>query len=466
MFVAVFKPGACRRCVARGVASLVGATELVLAACAVATLTLAVLAPSASALRVSTSGDLLYYGGPIVHQSAPYLIFWAPIGESIPASSRSLFIRYFTDVAADSGRSSNLYGVLRQYHDRGGFADYRQTFNSTHQLIIDRQPYPPRDAAHCPDVVSAYPTCISDKQLNSEVKRLIAAHGLPTAGSIATARAAGEFARTVPLYFAVLPADVSVCQPDARFCTNNEMCAYHSVSSDAGNAVLYAAIPMQSFPSHWPKICQIDNHPAVQEPNGNIADVLVSFLSHEDSEMITDPMFTGWAVNGRTVLQSTSTESGDKCTLSGPFNPVIGVDPNAFAPTLGGSPSAGTLYTQVINGHRYYTQSEWSNGDDTCEMRPSAGRIVPRFSVPRGARAGASLSFNPAASASTNPYSGATWNFGDGSKPKFLSSRATLTRAQHRYRRAGRYTVTLTLVDDRGNLRSTTQRVTVYPRRR
>jgi hypothetical protein len=476
----------------RRVASPVCARELLLAALAVATLTLAAVAPSASAalapkpnshlvgmnmrnrenpamipdaLGVSTSGDLVYHGGPVVHSSAPYLIFWAPSGDRIPASSRSLLIRYFTDVAADSGRSSNLYGVLRQYHDRGGFAGYRQTFNSKHQLIIDTQPYPPRALAHCPDVVSAYPTCISDGQLGSELKRLIAARGLPTAGPISTARRAGEFAGKVPLYFVVLPADVSVCQSDATFCTDNKMCAYHSRSSDAGNAVLYAAIPMRSFRFGWPKICQLDNQTAVQEPNGNIADVLISLLSHEDSEMITDPMYSGWAVYGSTALQSTLTESGDKCNVYGPFNPVIGFNPNAFAPTLGGSANVGTLYDELINGHRYYTQSEWSNGDGNCEMRPSAGRVVPRFSVPRKPRAGASVSFNPAASTGTSAYSSATWKFGDGSKPRFFSAGATLAQARHRYRRAGSYTVTLILIDDRGNLGSRTKRVTVEPRR-
>jgi hypothetical protein len=204
----------------------------------------------------------------------------------------------------------------------------------------------------------------------------------------------------------------------------------------------------------------------VQEPNGNIADVLISLLSHEDSEMITDPMYTGWAVYGSTVLQSTLTESGDKCNLYGPFNPAIGINPNAFAPTLGGSASTGTLYDELINGHRYYTQSEWSNGNGNCEMRPSAGTIAPRFSVPTRSRTATSLSFNPAASTGTNAYSSATWNFGDGSKPTFFSASATLTRAHHRYRRGGHYTITLTLVDDRGDLRSTTKRATVEARPR
>lgn len=71
-------------------------------------------------LGASTSGNLVYHGGPVVHASAPYLIFWTPSGESIPARSQSLMRRYLTDVAADSGKASNVFGVLRQYYDRTG----------------------------------------------------------------------------------------------------------------------------------------------------------------------------------------------------------------------------------------------------------------------------------------------------------------------------------------------------------
>ena len=338
-------------------------------------------------------------------------------------------------------------------------------------MITDRRVYPPRDPAQCPDVASAYPTCVSDAQVHSELQRLIAADGLPTAGSMATAQRTGELRGTVPLYFVVLPADVNVCQLGGTVCADNKMCAYHYVSSDAGNAVLYAVIPTQAHLTlrgfGWPKACQIDNHTAVQKPNGSTADLLTGLLSHEDSEMITDPLFSGWVVYGATVIESVLNEVGDKCAFYGPFDPVNGSNPHAFAPTLGGSAAAGTLYDQLINGHRYYTTSEWSTGNGNGEMRQSAGRIIPRFTVPKApSTVGALLGFNPAASTSRNPYSSATWHFGDGSPPAFFSGTATFTRPQHRYRSPGRYTVTLTLVDNRGNLKSTTGRVSVHARRK
>jgi PKD domain len=182
---------------------------------------------------------------------------------------------------------------------------------------------------------------------------------------------------------------------------------------------------------------------------------VINKLSHEDSEAITDPdpLESAW------LIASSLWETGDACQEVGPFAPLHATNPDAYLPTLGGSRSKGTLYTQLINGHPYYTQSEWSNGDRNCEMRPSAGRIAPRFGV-RPHKAGASLGFVPAASDSRNPLSSATCTFGDGSKAAFFSGHAAFTRAKHRYGRAGRYTIILTLVDNRGNLNSTTRRLT------
>jgi hypothetical protein len=79
--------------------------------------------------------------------------------------------------------------------------------------------------------------------------------------------------------------------------------------------------------------------------------------------------------------------------------------------------------------------------------------------------AGSRLRFNAAASRSTRGYSSATWSFGDGSHTAFFSGRAALRPAAHRFRRARTYAVTLTLVDTQGNVKTTTRRVTIRPRR-
>jgi hypothetical protein len=372
--------------------------------------------------------------------------------------------RFFADVAADSGKWSGVFAVLRQYYDRTGFADQRQAFNPGRQVLVDRQPYPARDAANCPDVSGFYPTCLTRSQIESELQRLITADGLPTAGRASSP----EMRAKAPIYFVFLPADVSQCLPSfpAVECGDKVggACGYHQNFTDAGSTVLYASIMTECRVVvggvGWPKNDQADGLPVLQEPNGNIADVVLTIVSHELSEAVTDPVVsTGWF--GRTP----SAEIGDECFREGSFRPSSDSSPNAFTPTLGGSASAGTLFDQLINGHPYYTQSEWSDGAGNCEMRPSAGRIVSRFATPRGPQTtNAALSFNPTGSTSTNAISSATWDFGDGSKPAFSPGRSALTRVKHDYRRAGRYTITLTLVDNRGNLQTTTRGLTVHAR--
>jgi hypothetical protein len=448
----------------------------------VAGLASAVLSPGAVA-----AGDLSLssFGGPVLHSSAPYLVFWTPSGQGIPARSRSLMRRYFTDVAAASGTSSNVFGVLRQYYDRTGFADYRQTFDPRRQVIVDPRPYPPRDPTACP-YDSTYPTCVSDAQIRSELQRLITADGLPTAGperaafpgqgsqfpSVGANPIAGRLSANAPIYFVVLPANVEFCYLLATHCSDWPFWGYHlSFTDTQGNIVLYAAIamdPERGIAYHPPfaSPCDPGGTGVAQEPNNDPGDCAISRLSHEDSEAITDPLDDGdighsaWFT---LVTGNNYTESGDPCEVRWAFDPATGSNPDAYAPTLGGNAAAGTLYTQLINGHRYYTQSEWSNGAGNCAMRPSPGRIVPRFTAPgKPARAGVTLRFNATGSASKYGYSSATWRFGDGSPTAFYSGSAALTPATHAYARAGRYTVRLTLVDNRGNLRTTTRHVIVH----
>lgn len=391
------------------------------------------LAPSA--------GALAYHGGPVLRSSNPYLIFWMPAGQTISATTESLLERYFTDVAADNGGSSNVFGVNRQFTDGSGFADYAQAFSSSRQAIVDTQGYPARDTTGCPDVSASYPTCLTDAQLQTEVRRLIAAHSLPT-GTDANA----------PIYFVVLPTDVNACT-DSTDCEDNSFCAYHSNMDTGGSQVLYAAIPLLGavLPAGGPyangKDCQFDTYDNVQQPNGDpVAEIATSYLSHEDSEAITDPIGTGW------WNTTSGNEDGDNCIFSGSFNPGQGTNPNAFAPTLGGSSGAGTLYDQLINSHQYYTQSEWSNGDNNCVLRPTAEAITASLAgTPSGPMpVGSAVNFTPSAS-SPKGYSSVTVDFGDGAR-SFNNSGSAPAPVSHAYSHPGLYTAKITAVDPMGNI--------------
>jgi PKD repeat protein len=387
---------------------------------------------------------LSYQGGPVLHSSDPYLIYWAPGGEAIPSPWQSLIERYFTDVAGDSTKATNVYSVARQYTDSTGFADYQQTFDPASQVIQDTDPYPAPSASDC--ATSPYTTCLTDAQLQTEISSLIAADGLPSDGSTS----AGELPGNAPIYFVVLPSDVDLCFGDGSgTCASNDFCAYHSAYVDGASNVLYAAIPAVALSSPQDaKGCQWDGNSLVQEPNASIADVALKYISHEDNETITDPLGTGW------WNDYTGNENGDDCN-------DYQTDSDAFTPTLGGDASAGTLYNQLIAGDQYYLQSEWSNGTGSCAMQPAGATITPRFSVPAGPRtAGSALSFDPTASTGTYRFTSETWNFGDGTPTSFHAGRM-LTAAAHTYAAPGDYTVTLTLVDNRGNLATGSEEISV-----
>jgi PKD repeat protein len=417
---------------------------------------------STASPNVADNGNVVYQGGPVVRSSAPYLIYWDP-ASAITTATKTLITRYLTDVSHDSGLASNVYGVLRQYSDRTGIADYQQTF-SAGQATVDSRAYPAMDTTNCVDSApSDEATCLTDTQLRAELTRFIAANALPTDGPTS----ASELPANAPIYFIVTPANVNICF-QASQCTDNFFCAYHSSYVDGANNVLYSPIPLLTAlvtdPGNGlnPKNCQFDNNAAVQEPNGNGADVALKYLSHEDSETITDPLGSGW------YDPTSGNEVGDNCNFwnGTAANVALGDEPNAFEPTLGGMATSGTLFDQVINtAHHYYTQSEWSNGDVDCEMQPATSTLLPSFTVPSGpAVSGSSVGLDPAATSSTGGYSSIAWSFGDGAT-RFTStataSNPMPTPVSHTYTGPGVYTVTLTVVDTHGNLAAVSHTVTV-----
>ena len=80
-----------------------------------------------------------------------------------------------------------------------------------------------------------------------------------------------------------------------------------AITPRAADGLLYAVIPYNAVPGH----CQSDN----PRPNGSTADPTISTISHEHSEMVTDPVGDAW-------IDSSGSEDGDLCLTS--FGPAIG----------------------------------------------------------------------------------------------------------------------------------------------
>ena len=152
-----------------------------------------------------------------------------------------------------------------------------------------------------------------------------------------------------------LPKHVESCfnpgstTTNANACTINYQpsaayCAYHTI--DSTNAI-YANMPFPIYYSGTHFTCGSNARVAgfnrvVQSPNNNLdGDVEISPTSHEINEAITDPdTATGW-------YDSSGFENGDECAYTYGFSR--------------GAP--GSAFNQVINGHNYLTQEEFSNQD-------------------------------------------------------------------------------------------------------
>jgi IPT/TIG domain-containing protein len=278
-----------------------------------------VVAPQGVQGPAGATGNLTWHGGPVMHSSNVYAVYWAPPGYPYQAGYDSAIAKYFSDVAADSGKSSNVYGVATQYGDGVGSAAYVSSFRSSLQ---DTNPYP---ANGCTD--DPYTSvCLTDAQIQSELQSFLAAKGLPTGMSTA--------------YFVFFPIGVGSCfDSTSTSCSYKQFCAYHGwIGTGGTGTVIYANMPYADQPSAGTK-CDIE-----ASPNGNDADATINVTSHENIEMLTDPVGNAW-------YDSAEYEIADKCAW-------------IFGSSLGSTQYGA--YNQAIASGKYMLQEEWTNVLSTC----------------------------------------------------------------------------------------------------
>jgi PKD repeat protein len=369
---------------------------------------------------LASNGNLDYQGGPVVHHSTTYTIFWDPPGaaprEHFTTATKALINQYFADVAHDSGQNTNVYAVGQQFTDATGRAANDSTFGGT---FDDTTAYPTTGNCSSPHIAP----CLTRAQLETEIVSFVGAHALPTGLD--------------PIYFILTPHDVTTCYFASSSCSDDTYCAFHSSIVSGPDTILYSHDPFTLMDSTNAKKCQHDGSSTIQEPNGDLqGDVALKAVSHEHNETITDPLGDGWwnLNNGN--------ENGDQCNSTTNNS-------KAFTPTLGGTAGSGTLYNQLINGHQYYIQSEWSNGDIDCTMKPTPGVLTPAFTAPVRP-AGTAIPFDPSPTTSAHTITSYQWDFGDGTT-------AFGPSPSHAYATTGSYPVKLTVTDDRGQTTSVTQ---------
>jgi hypothetical protein len=300
---------------------------------------------------------LIYWGGPVMctSETTPITvtpIFWAPSGATgpnpMPTSYEQLITQYLGDVAASSGSNTNVFSVATEYYDAAGSINYNITLGGP---AIDRNALPPSgctvtqiDRKNIYADGSGYNACLSDAQVENEVERMVRVE---------------HWARNdyQHIYVMFLPKHVESCFNGGSSETNNECtinhlptaayCAYHSMLGNnwPNYGTIYANMPYPIYSSPVGYTCGSDAGNflgGLQSPNNNLdADTEISPTSHEINEAITDPnVYNGW-------IDAAGYEIGDECAYV--WGPVAG--PN------------GAEYNQVINGHEYLTQEEFSNHD-------------------------------------------------------------------------------------------------------
>ncbi|HSR94068.1 MAG TPA: PKD domain-containing protein [Solirubrobacterales bacterium] len=358
---------------------------------------------------------LVWHGGPVMHSQESFAIFWAPSGFAFLPGYTAAIEDFLKNVAADSGRPTNVYSVSAQYDEGGtGHATYSDSYGGS---VIDTHAYP--TSGTCPPYSGfgeSFTACISDERLEEEVQTVVGEEGWPHG-------LAAE-------YYVVLPPEAGSCIKEGGefFCFDEEFCAYHSVTS--APQTVYANI---SYSPGDPEGCGVEEYPN-GHANGNVDDTLSS-LSHEANESITDPTLEAW-------FDEAGFENGDECRNSS----------DDYGVPLGGP--ADALFNQSIGTGSYYLQREWSNDIEDCAQRVEPA--TPAIADPGLAVPGQTVAFNGGGSLlGSGGIVSYEWDFGDGGT-------ASGENPSHAFAQ-GAFNVTLTVKDDGGFEYSTSRKIEVFP---
>ena len=294
--------------------------------------------------NVSPSIPAAYHGGLVMRDVTIHTVFWAPAGYQFDGSPgpgvpgyEALIQQFFTDVAHDSGTTTNIFSLLDQYGDRSGVGRYDIDYDAAADSVADADAYPPR-FRQCASP-SGVATCVTDLQLQQELDKLIGSGGAGGSGSRGLSN----------IWFVFLPPDVDECT-GAGACGTTEFAGYHS-EFDLGHGVtIYAAIP-DPLIEFTP--------PPGSDPEGNPeAESTIDTIAHETIEASTNPLGNAW-------MDPNGFEVADKCEQG----------PEEGAPL--GYAANGSPYNQVIDGHEYLVQDIWSNVIGGCVQSSTTVASVP-----------------------------------------------------------------------------------------
>jgi hypothetical protein len=341
--------------------------------------------------RAFANTPVTYHGGPVLHASSVYTIFWMPPGYALPPNYSTVINQYFSDVAHDSYLPSNVYGSTVQYFETQPkrFVSYNVANKGPG---IDSTLFP---KSGCPNYTladnSKSKVCLTRAQLQKEIAAYVAAHNIPTGLGTQV--------------FLFTPQGVASCFTANALSKggcynpvqNNGYCAFHSYFGSGAHAILYANMPYSA----------INGCRSFQSPNGNPADDVLNNVAHEHNETMSDPLGTAW-------YDSAGREIGDKCHQK-------------FGKALGST--ATGHYNQVINGNHYWLQMLWSNRKKSCVQRNAFPQPIVSFTyTPSQPKRGKKVVFKSSVRQAGESKWTYRWSFPDGGTSKAPNPTHVFTR--------------------------------------
>jgi carboxypeptidase family protein len=261
-----------------------------------------------------------YHLGSVVNNLKAFLIFWLPNGYTFEPNGSSsryehLMDQYFQDVGGTS-----FYNILTQYYaTTTGPIHNDVTFEGSY---VDTHPYPRAGTISHP---------LLDSDIQDEITRVL------------EQKYGTSILDPNQVVFLFTGYDIQECAGSTgddgctfRHNVEGDFCAYHDFSLFGGYTYAYI-----------PDIASCQYLPTTASPNrDHAADAIISIVSHEQFEAVSDPdVKQGW-YDGTTY----EGEMADMCV-------------NSYG-HLGSDGGNVTL----VNGHRYILQEEWSLHDQQCVL--------------------------------------------------------------------------------------------------
>lgn len=270
-----------------------------------------------------TCEQLAYGGGPVMLPFLNfYVIFWSPphlqdgTGGPIPAAYQTIEKNM---VAGYGGHA--LAAIDTQYYQKiNNVTTYVEGMGNLVNSVVDTTAYP---KGGCSDSgVPNASNCITDAQIQTEVKNVMAAHGW-----------SGGLNK---MFLVFTDQNEGSCAGSS--CAYTAYCAYHSDFTSGSQVVVYSNEPYGNT-----SVCQV---PGAPSPNGNPdADAATTSAAHEMTEAITDPEpASGWT-------DARGEEIGDECAY-----------------IYGTNTWDSNKANQMWNGHFFEIQLMYDNHRAACEQ--------------------------------------------------------------------------------------------------